>query len=228
MAALILDGLVVGALLIYIFYQSQTKRSHLAWRARYGPTILVFFAWILIIIDPLRHVLHDKGIWEGCTRSCGQTWPESCWFAPDMYECDIGCYFYGTSWAADELDYTCDNVDKNQKFSSCDSGCVSSSNISHLSAIQWIFTVATYVGFILLTVGSLWNANIVDQCRAFKRRWRELRNGDKVLEEQEAEREKDRIIEERTVNMGDTTAIGDGNHYQSSDLAIETDNAVAL
>jgi len=35
--------------------------------------------------------------------------------------------------------------------------------------------VCTYTGFLLLFVGSLWNANILDKCRDIRSKWQEIR-----------------------------------------------------
>jgi len=52
----------------------------------------------------------------------------------------------------------------------------SEENLSHLSFIGWLFTIVfTYTGFILLAVGTMWNANITQKCGDIKAQWRELR-----------------------------------------------------
>jgi len=45
-----------------------------------------------------------------------------------------------------------------------------------LSVIGVLFTiVATYLGFILLVIGTMWNANIVDKLKEIKEEWKRLR-----------------------------------------------------
>jgi len=45
-----------------------------------------------------------------------------------------------------------------------------------LSVVGVLFTiVATYLGFVLLVVGTMWNANIVDKLKQIKEEWRRLR-----------------------------------------------------
>jgi len=45
-----------------------------------------------------------------------------------------------------------------------------------LSIIGVLFTiVATYLGFILLVIGTFWNANIVDKLKDIKAEWKRLR-----------------------------------------------------
>jgi len=45
-----------------------------------------------------------------------------------------------------------------------------------LSPLGWIFTVVlTYLGFGMLVVGTMWNANICDKVQDFRDKWAELR-----------------------------------------------------
>jgi len=45
-----------------------------------------------------------------------------------------------------------------------------------LSVVGWLFTVVfTYLGFTLLVVGTMWNANICDKIQDFRDKWAELR-----------------------------------------------------
>jgi len=45
-----------------------------------------------------------------------------------------------------------------------------------LSPVGWIVTIGcTYIGFLLLFWGTMWNAHLLDKLRDVKRRWRELR-----------------------------------------------------
>jgi len=54
-------------------------------------------------------------------------------------------------------------------------GC-NKENITCLSLTGVLFTiVATYTGFILLFVGTMWNANIIQKLKEIKRKWKELR-----------------------------------------------------
>jgi len=58
----------------------------------------------------------------------------------------------------------------------CTCQCVVHENMFHLAPVGWIFTVTlTYLGFIGLAIGSLWNANIVQKCSKMKKEWRALR-----------------------------------------------------
>jgi hypothetical protein len=45
-----------------------------------------------------------------------------------------------------------------------------------LNAVGIVFTYAiTYTGFLLLAIGTLWNANIVKKLREIRSQWRSLR-----------------------------------------------------
>jgi len=49
-------------------------------------------------------------------------------------------------------------------------------NMSCLSVLGWFFTVVfTYTGFILLFIGTMWNANIVSKFKEIKKKWQSLR-----------------------------------------------------
>lgn len=51
-------------------------------------------------------------------------------------------------------------------------------NMSCLSPVGIIFTICfTYSGFVLLAVGTLWNANIMTKLKDFKAQWRKIRSG---------------------------------------------------
>lgn len=57
-------------------------------------------------------------------------------------------------------------------------GCVltSDENMGHLSFIGILFTLFfTYSGFVVLMIGTLWNANIMDKCGKIKKTWQQMR-----------------------------------------------------
>jgi len=55
-------------------------------------------------------------------------------------------------------------------------GC-ESGYLDCMSVTGWLITItATYVGFVLLFIGSLWNANICKTCSKIREKWRALRN----------------------------------------------------
>lgn len=47
---------------------------------------------------------------------------------------------------------------------------------SCLNAVGWTFTVAfTYTGFVLIFIGTMWNADIIGKIRAIRDEWKRLR-----------------------------------------------------
>mmetsp|Transcript_21633 Transcript_21633/g.30252 ORF Transcript_21633/g.30252 Transcript_21633/m.30252 type:complete len:123 (-) Transcript_21633:118-486(-) len=49
-------------------------------------------------------------------------------------------------------------------------------SLACLSPVGWIFTIGcTYIGFILLFWGTMWNANLIDKLKEVKRKWKQLR-----------------------------------------------------
>jgi len=56
------------------------------------------------------------------------------------------------------------------------SGC-EAENMSCLSFTGWLFTVVfTYSGFLLLFIGTMWNANIIAKFKEIRQKWIALRN----------------------------------------------------
>jgi len=70
-------------------------------------------------------------------------------------------------WGSDE--YTRDRA-------GCEQG---EENMGCLSTVGVLFTIVfTYTGFLLLVVGTMWNANICDKLKDFRTQWRRIRAGD--------------------------------------------------
>ncbi len=62
------------------------------------------------------------------------------------------------------------------EYKSGEAESTSDENLTHLSTIGILFTiVCTYSGFILLAVGTLWNANIMSKIKVIRSKWRQLR-----------------------------------------------------
>jgi len=58
-------------------------------------------------------------------------------------------------------------------------------NLTNLTVYGWLFTIIfTYLGFILLFIGVLWNANILEKLKVIRTRWRELRENYRNLPSQ--------------------------------------------
>jgi len=55
-----------------------------------------------------------------------------------------------------------------------DEGC-DSETLKCLTAVGWVFTICTWLGFTLLIWGTMWNANMMDKLRDIREKWRELR-----------------------------------------------------
>lgn len=59
----------------------------------------------------------------------------------------------------------------------CDSDSLEA--ITCLTLHGWLITIgSTYLGFVLLIIGSFWNANIVGKFREIREKWRELRSAE--------------------------------------------------
>ena len=67
----------------------------------------------------------------------------------------------------------------------CSCQCTLNETMGNLSGIGWLFTFSlTYLGFALLAVGSLWNADIISKCKGMKKKWNQLRAAAKKSKEQ--------------------------------------------
>jgi hypothetical protein len=54
-------------------------------------------------------------------------------------------------------------------------GC-NAEDVRCLSYVGWLVTIgATYIGFTMFFIGTLWNANIMSKLRAIRMRWRAIR-----------------------------------------------------
>lgn len=116
--------------------------------SKYGPLCMTLIAAPLILADLVRHLLQDHGVWKECVRN-GVKWDEkACRWASNQYHCDIK--------GPDH--------------------CTNHENLLHLSMIGLLFTIIfTYLGFVFLFIGVLWNANIIQKCGEIKKQWKELR-----------------------------------------------------
>jgi len=51
-------------------------------------------------------------------------------------------------------------------------------NVTCLTIVGVFFTIImTYLGFTLLAIGTMWNANLCDKLREIRQKWRDLRSG---------------------------------------------------
>jgi len=172
---LIIDLVVIGGLCAYVTYKAKDRDYPPSKWHKWGPSILCWIAFPLIMADPLRHTLNDYNIWEGCTRSCHETWPNRCNWSSEEYKCVIEC---GSQFSPPFNNVTC-NVQPDGSYPVVDScSCVATSQerINHLSPMGILFTIVlTYFGFGLFMAGNLWNADIVGKCRDIKHQYRVLR-----------------------------------------------------
>lgn len=185
MVNLIVDLILLGGLSTYFWYLASTKRNQnysttaittaiaittatTKLRNTYGPALLVTIGSILILADPIRHVLQDKHMWHApmyipnCPvralqqpiRTCSQ--PSDC----GAYDCGGGFFF------ADQAGtdcFTCDDAGM------CSEGA---ETFRCLSTIGWVVTIfCSYIGFALFLTGVLWNYDLVTKIR---RKWRAL------------------------------------------------------
>ena len=188
--SLILNLLIMGRFCIYIFKQSKNRQKIIIpsqsinentnrqkFIHQYGPSILVFIGFPLILLDPLRHVLSDNNIWQSCQRRCGDIWPQWCMFSPNMYQCKVGCYPFLDDGIT--LDRECTSITADILFDTCDSGCMNNDdeyNIHNYTMIEWIILFCTYFGFLCFLTGSMWNVNIIMKCTIIYQHWKTLRN----------------------------------------------------
>jgi len=135
----------------FIFYTLKNRSRSRGFCHYWGPFMFTLCCVPLIMADLCRHVLQDTGVWKECDRAPDVIWDSSCNWASNQFKCS---------------EYP-------------DVGCVPNSheNMAHLSYVGVLFTVCfTYLGFALLFVGVLWNANIVKKLKEIRQQWIELRN----------------------------------------------------
>lgn len=161
---LIIDIVIIGGLCIYVTYKARDRDYYPTWWNRWGPTILIWIAFPLIIADPLRHVLSDNNTWEGCNRRCGELWPTKCDWSSSMYHCTLRCE---TTPACNE---------NNKEILNCTCVHTDQETMSHLSMIGFLFTICfTYIGYALFIFSAMWSGNLCDKCRAIRHKYRVLR-----------------------------------------------------
>jgi thiol-disulfide isomerase/thioredoxin len=156
----------------------------------YGPFILTIIAAPLILADQTRHVLSDMydltGFgWAWCGDNpvfprVNETFPSSCTWSSTQFVCNQPCCVPLTEAVSKNLPYGSDTpAVALAPGEVCECDCLPSheENMLHLSMIGIIFTViCTYSGFILLAVGALWNADIINKCKKMKKQWQSLRS----------------------------------------------------
>lgn len=180
LVTLVINTVIIGGLCIWVTHKGRQRDPYpfSKWK-KWGPSILCWLSFPFIMADPMRHVLGDYDIWQGCSRSCGEIWPDRCNWSSNEYKCVLVCGEtwsppYNSTYIPDKCNQQADGylprVD--------DCTCVHDSQESarHLSIMGVIFTIFfTYFGFALFLVGNLWNANILEKCRDARHKYRVLR-----------------------------------------------------
>jgi len=73
---------------------------------------------------------------------------------------DTGAWTGSGTWGPEEYRSDCD-----------------SESVQCLSVVGWLITIgATYLGFVLLVIATMWNANICQRLKDIKEEWRRLRS----------------------------------------------------
>jgi len=70
--------------------------------------------------------------------------------------------------------FVLDHVDYDPLSMYVPTGC-DTETLKCLSAVGWVFTITTWVGFVLLMWGTMWNANLLEKLRDIRDKWREIR-----------------------------------------------------
>jgi len=88
---------------------SLKKRRHMkAWHCKYGPLLLTCLAGLLVIADPIRHLMCDYDLWDGCGMYAGgdaenltNLSPIGWLFTIVFTYSGFTCLFVGVFWNAD-------------------------------------------------------------------------------------------------------------------------------
>jgi hypothetical protein len=156
-------GLVTG----YLWYEACTKRQRRVMQAEpsikqehwivYGPTYLVAMASLLILADPVRHVLQDLHYWKasmyihGCPIRALQIPESTCSASEECGTHDCGGGYFSVHPGEDCFTCWYDGM--------CSEGA---ETFRCLSWIGWLVTAfCTYVGFGLFFAGILWNSSLL-------------------------------------------------------------------
>lgn len=140
-----------------------------------------FYGCVLaaVLLFVYSHSAAGRG-WTGATvlrwQECGDnpmydrtnsTWTEDCFWSSSQFKCTLPCCVPNPAFphTAEELkDCTCSCIPTNME------------HLNHLSPMGVLFTIGcTYTGFILLAIGTMWNANIGTKLSSIKDKWRQLR-----------------------------------------------------
>lgn len=161
----------------YYVYSHIEKRDPIeGWWHVNGPFLLTAIAIPFIMADPMRHVLQDAGIWLSCQRVPGQIFPDSCLYSSEQYRCKEMCCHQESKFNCVDLNIC--SATEYDPTSDCGCGCIPTEEerMWNLSPMGIFFTlVCTYFGFILLMVGTMWNANICEKIDEICETWNDIR-----------------------------------------------------
>ncbi|CAB9500054.1 expressed unknown protein [Seminavis robusta] len=173
------------AVVLFVAYESSKRAS-----CKYGPTILISVASLLILVDPTRHVLLDQTHWQyvhqyggmyrhNCPVRALMLPPRECNVAADCGPYHCGGDFY--AMAPHQDCFTCydNDEDTTSSTTTTTTGSMCSEGMETfacLSVTGWIVTIGmTYLGFALFIIGTLWNANILHKISDIRHEWNRLR-----------------------------------------------------
>ena len=163
---LAIDMVMLGLVTSFLWHEARSKRSgkfasgsdstRSLHSLIYGPFYLVLLGSMLILMDPMRHVLQDLHFIgasmyiHGCPVRALQIPEQSCTVPQDCGSHDCGGGYFSTHPGEDCFTCWSDGM--------CSEGA---ETFQCLSAVGWTVTVVcTYLGFALFFAGVLWNSNL--------------------------------------------------------------------
>lgn len=152
---------ITGAMMIgitgYTIYTAKRRRGNFWFK--WGPSLMLVMASLLIMADVMRHVLQDYDVWPS---------PSSRQYKPgchdETFRClsDIGWYDSHTL-ALSAFIFAHSKLDSLATL------------LLALSSLR-VFTIfCTYTGFAIMLVGTMWNADLLGKLASVREKWRELR-----------------------------------------------------
>lgn len=137
---------------------------------------LVFTAVLLFFYGHTKAGQHWTGAvplqWNECGDNpfysrVNETWTSDCLWSSSQFKCILPCCVPNPNYP-----HTPEELEK------CTCSCIPTEKegMLHLSPMGVLFTIVfTYTGFILLAIGTMWNANLTTKLSSLKEKWRQLR-----------------------------------------------------
>lgn len=179
----------IASLVAITWYTAYTKRNfgvvlaHERHESFTRHVVRVSIVYGLILTASLLMVVSHSATGHGWSGSraftwqeCGNnptfsrvnaTWTDACAWSSSQFKCTLPCCVPNPAF-----------VPSPESLADCTCQCIPTSqeNMAHLSPMGILFTiVCTYLGFVLLAVGTLWNANIASKWSGIVARWHQLR-----------------------------------------------------